>query len=709
MDDDQDGLHRCSGRELPATRVDPGKPVRRTEGGHAIAGARRRQLEICAGPYTTRAPPPTRRPGVHARATRSGAAAEAGGKVLRRYVDRDTPWTFPDKSLQFAFERPEDFRISCMSIARKFAILSALNLILVVLLLVSIYLYENAVRDIDGSNTNRLRSILLANEIRQSSDDLTRLGRTYVVTGDPRYKQQYLDVIDIRAGKKPRPREYYRIYWDYISAGLPKPRPDDEAVSVQALMTRLGFSQQETDALAEAVRNSDGLVQLEVEAMNLVEGKDAAGHPLAAVDPERDRMRAIGLLHSPDYHAYKAKIMRPLDDLYGLIEHRIDAAVAALQARARFLFLILIAALAASGAGVLTLAGFAYRALLKGYAGIGAAMDRVAAGDYAAPVPGLGRSDEVGAMSRCLEAFKLRLSDDAAARAAAAEASRERERRAQNEALADAFEAAIGSVVRTVANSAVELRQTAQSMSRLAETTTGRSGNAARAAEEASSATAAVAAAAEELGASVSEIARRATEAAALTRASSTEAEHTAALMRHLSEAATRVNDVVTMISAVAGQTNLLALNATIEAARAGDAGRGFAVVAGEVKELANQTAKATDEIATQIGGIQAATREAVTAIGELTSRFNDLDSVSTAIAASVEQQGVTTQEIVRNVGQAASGADAVSETVEGVASLAAETGAAANRVLDIAAGVSRQVDDLSGEVERLLARLRAA
>jgi len=596
-----------------------------------------------------------------------------------------------------------------MSLARKFFALCAVNVLSCIVLSFMITMYGSSIGKVDGANNLRIQSILLAGEVRQSSDDLTRLSRTYVVTGDPSYKKQYFDIIDIRSGKKPRPQDYYRVYWDFISAGLPKPRPDGEAVSVQTLMQRLGFTQQETDKLAEAVRNSDGLVRIGVEAMNLVEGKDAEGRPLAEPQPERDRQRAIILVHAPEYHAFKARIMKPLDDLYGLIEHRTNEAVQALQAQAHLWFLGVIGALVATVAAFLALAGFGYKALLRGYASIGAAMERIAAGDYATAVPGVARTDEVGAMARCLEAFKTGLADDAATRHAAAHAERERERRAQNHALAAAFEEAVGAVVQAVTGSAVELRGTAQSMAQMAGATATRSEEASRAMGDAASNAATVAAAAEELGSSVGEIARRVADAAALTRASSAEAGRTAELVRHLSEAAARVGDVVAVISGVAGQTNLLALNATIEAARAGEAGRGFAVVAAEVKELANQTARATDEISAQISGIQGATREAVLAITEIVTRIGDLDGVSAAIAASVEQQGATTQEIVRNVSQSANGAGALRVTIDGVASLAGDTGTAAEHVLDIAAGVSRQAGTLSTEVTRLLAQLRAA
>ena len=180
-------------------------------------------------------------------------------------------------------------------------------------------------------------------------------------------------------------------------------------------------------------------------------------------------------------------------------------------------------------------------------------------------------------------------------------------------------------------------------------------------------------------------------------------------LVQALSQTAARIGDMVGMISGIAGQTNLLALNATIEAARAGVAGRGFAVVASEVKALAEQTAKATEEISRHIGEVQGVTHQAVSAIGTITGQIREIDAVATSIAAAVEQQGAATQEIVRNVSQAAVGAGEVTSNIAGVAQASEETGAAASQVLSAASELSRQSEHLGAEVARFLATVRAA
>jgi len=344
-------------------------------------------------------------------------------------------------------------------------------------------------------------------------------------------------------------------------------------------------------------------------------------------------------------------------------------------------------------------------------AGMTGVMRRLAGGDLTVQVAGANRRDEVGEMAKAVQVFKDGLIHVAALEeeTALARAGAEAQRKAAMREMADNFEAAVGGIVGMVTASATELQATAQSMSGTAAETAGQSTAVAAAAEEAASNVGTVAAAAEELGSSVQEIGRQVSGSAQLAQAAVNEASQTASLVQELSGAVAKIGDVVTMITSIAGQTNLLALNATIEAARAGEAGRGFAVVAAEVKELANQTARATDEISTQIARIQGSTGQAVSAIGSITTRIQEISGVATAIAAAVEEQGAATQEIVRNVAQAALGTGEVTSNIAGVAGAAEETGAAASQVLASASELSRQSESLSTEVDRFLATVRAA
>ncbi|SDA26689.1 Methyl-accepting chemotaxis protein [Methylobacterium sp. UNC378MF] len=339
-------------------------------------------------------------------------------------------------------------------------------------------------------------------------------------------------------------------------------------------------------------------------------------------------------------------------------------------------------------------------------------LERMAQGEIDADIEEAARRDEIGAVGRAVEGIKAmvarKAAEEAEVKRRADEAAAAERRRTMIE-LADGFERAVGGIVGMVSSSATELQATAQTMTSSATETASQSTTVAAAAEEAAANVQTVAAAAEELGTSVQEIGRQVLGSASLAQTAVGEADETQHLVQALSQAATRIGDMVGLISNIAGQTNLLALNATIEAARAGEAGRGFAVVAAEVKDLAAQTARATEEISQQIGQIQGVTGQAVSAIDTIAARIREIDAVATTIAAAVEQQGAATQEIVRNVSQAAAGTDEVTSNITGVAKASEETGAAAAQVLGAAGELSRQSEYLGTEVSRFLGTVRAA
>ncbi|MFE1603291.1 methyl-accepting chemotaxis protein [Methylobacterium sp. ID0610] len=351
------------------------------------------------------------------------------------------------------------------------------------------------------------------------------------------------------------------------------------------------------------------------------------------------------------------------------------------------------------------------RGVTRGIRSVVQPMQALASGNLVVNIPYQGEKTEIGVIADAVQVFKdglirMRALEE---EAALARAGAEAQRKAAMRELADGLERAVGGIVGMVSASATELQATAQSMTATATETASQSVTVAAAAEEAASNVSTVAAAAEELGVSVQEIGRQVSGSATLAQAAAGEAEQTAAHVQELSAAVARIGDVVTIITSIASQTNLLALNATIEAARAGEAGRGFAVVASEVKQLASQTAKATEEIGGQIGRIQGSTTQAVSAIGSITARIREISAVATTIAAAVEEQGAATQEIVRNVAQAAAGTGEVTSNIAGVAGAAEETGAAASQVLGAASEMSRQSEQLSSEVGRFLATVRAA
>ncbi|WP_084633224.1 methyl-accepting chemotaxis protein [Pleomorphomonas oryzae] len=339
------------------------------------------------------------------------------------------------------------------------------------------------------------------------------------------------------------------------------------------------------------------------------------------------------------------------------------------------------------------------------------AMASLADNDLTVEIPGAGRGDEIGAMSEAVSFFKdklihnRQLEQDVAAQKAIAET----ERRAVMAKMADDFEAAVGGVVGAVSSASHQLQGAAETMSATAEETTHQSTAVAAAAEQASSNVQTVASAAEELAASVGEISQRVQHSARISSEAAHEADAVANKMGRLSEAAQKIGDIIGLITNIAGQTNLLALNATIEAARAGDAGKGFAVVAAEVKNLADQTAKATSEIARQIEDIQSSTQESAAAIGTVTGTIRQMNDIAMAIASAVEEQGVSTNEIARNVQQASAGTSEVSSNIVGVTKAASESSAASTQVLASASELNQQSSRLRQEVGRFLATVRAA
>src|SRR5579883_375844 len=338
------------------------------------------------------------------------------------------------------------------------------------------------------------------------------------------------------------------------------------------------------------------------------------------------------------------------------------------------------------------------------------AMRKVAGGDLAGDVPFRTRRDEVGQLAGALAVFKenAQTKEHMETQRRDAEMRNGERQRAVEGAIA-AFGTSVGGTLGALTSSAQAMRETSQAMSVAAGEAGRRAGAVATAAEQASTNVTTVAAASEELTQSIGEIGHQVTHAADISRDAVQAAHVTTGAVESLAAAADRIGEVVKLINDIASQTNLLALNATIEAARAGEAGKGFSVVAAEVKELASQTAKATEEIRTQIAGMQGATTAAVAAIRDIAVRIGEINTASTAIASAVEEQGAATQQITVSTQQAAEGTRGVSSNISGVHTGIAETNQAAQKVLAAADGLQRHADELRGEVDRFLDAIRAA
>lgn len=430
--------------------------------------------------------------------------------------------------------------------------------------------------------------------------------------------------------------------------------------------------------------------------------RDAA--EMAAVDAAT----ALSFLMAAD-DGY-AGLRRTMATLIAAEARRIDAAAAAGEesARAAMARALVLLGLAIGGAAVATL--FVTRLIGRPITGMTQAMRALAEGHMEVEIPGRDRGDEIGAMAGAVVVFKEGM--ERAAKLAAeqqAEQAARAARTAQLEQLVHAFEAEAGGLIGRLGEAAGELEGTARDMLATAEQTSEQATRAATAAGEIDGGVQSVASAAEQLTASIAEISRQVDQSGRFTRQAVDETRRADGVVQQLLGTTDRIGQVVDLIGSIAGQTNLLALNATIEAARAGENGKGFAVVASEVKGLAQQTARATEEIVGQIAEVRSVTSAMVEAIGVIGRTIEEVSTAAVAMGTAIEQQGTATAEITRNAQGSAASTGEVAANVGMVSSAAQTTGAASQRVLGAAAGLSRQATQLSAAVQGFAERVRAA
>jgi len=398
----------------------------------------------------------------------------------------------------------------------------------------------------------------------------------------------------------------------------------------------------------------------------------------------------------------------------GLLDRQIDqlkAGASDARQNTETMFSIVFAMLVFSMIIAVIVSYLTSRSIVVPIAALSDAMGSMSEGRLETDISGRSRRDEIGEMARAAEVFRKSMLENRRSQAQAAEneTRSQAEKRRGIVEMADNFEATVKSVVQSVSSAAVEMRVSAEGLASTAEETTKRTTSVAAASGQAMQNVEAVAAAAEQLSISTREIGNQVTHSNQMIGEAVAQANLSNEQVRGLTEAAQKIGDVVKIIADIAGQTNLLALNATIEAARAGEAGRGFAVVASEVKALAEQTARATDEIASQIKSIQEASEISAQSIHGITNTIGRISENAATIASAVEEQGASMQEIARSVKETARGTSEASSNIAGVKHAAQQTGSAAAQVLGAADQLAKNGDILSQQVDAFLNQVRAA
>ncbi|AVX01629.1 methyl-accepting chemotaxis protein [Vibrio vulnificus Env1] len=559
----------------------------------------------------------------------------------------------------------------------------------IVISVVTVLQLNGLLQTVNQMSQVRYQSYQAADELRQSSDDLTRLGRTYVLTGDEAYEKMYMDILAIRNGDKPRPQNYHTIYWDLVLNYGQKPKADGARISLQKMMENLGFTQSEFQLLKQAQQNSDALVNMEVKAMNAVKGlyPDSSGNYTRRAEP--DMAMAAKLLHSKEYHQEKAKIMAPIDEFFKELEARTSRQFEAAAHDVRTT--VMIGNVSLIVVFVIAIIGYVLvnRKVVKPIDQMANILKEVDVNSDLTLRVDDKSNNELGVIGTTINKVLISY------------AKTINKINQVNDTISNISEA-IQSITHKNISMAGQQNQEMEMAATAMEEMTAALSNVAQSTNMAEQ----YAGSAEKEASTSKSVFDKTTR-----EFSDLEGEftNTSQIIQQLAEESSNVGNVLDVIKAIAEQTNLLALNAAIEAARAGEQGRGFAVVADEVRSLAQRTQDSTGEIESIIMTLQEKAKQSTStiqssadkmqstrsnmgvaneALGTIQGSAVEIHKLNTSIAAATEEQLAVSDEISSNLAN--------------IKNLSSEMNEAINQLGPIVVDLQRNVDDLNGVIKHI-------